>query len=376
MQTAQHALVLNLHQPAFNLENLLAHDSWEAKEILYAIDRIPRALWPYQDLGRVHLSLSGTLLETLSSPAFQDKVYGIVKCGDLLWHLQNTSIIEVLGTGHYHPVLPLIPESDRNLQVERWLGIGRHLFARRFRGFWPPELAFSEELIPLLRRQGYEYVIVDSDHVEPLSPMRWEELRYRPHVAEYGGHSITVIVRDRELSNAQESGMAPEWFLEEVRQRTKHCDFVPLVTTCTDGDNGGWFRNTAEGANFWSALYAPVLDRIRAGDDRLRPTFLADYVDRYGVSGKVKVHTGAWNTGDHSGHGLVQWTGSELQRKALDRVSAVSTAVDHARRERNAALEESTWRLLRAQTSCNFFWGDAWVDRCHADLDGALASLG
>jgi len=375
MQTAQHALVLNLHQPAFNLENLLAHDSWEAKEILYAIDRIPRALWPYPDLGRVHLRLSGTLRETLSSPAFQDKVYGIVKCGDLLWHLQNTSIIEILGTGHYHPVLPLIPEPDRSLQVERWLGIGRHLFARGFRGFWPPELAFSEELIPLLRRHGYEYVIVDSDHVEPLVPMRWEELRYRPHVAEYQGQTITVIVRDRELSNAQESGMEPEWFLEEVRQRTKHCDFVPLVTTCTDGDNGGWFRNTTEGSNFWSALYAPVLDRIRAGDDRLRPTFLGDYVDRYGVSGKVKVHTGAWNTGDHSGHGFQQWTGSERQREALHRVSAVSSAVDRARRELRAPLEESTWRLLRAQTSCNFFWGDAWVDRCHADLDGALASL-
>jgi hypothetical protein len=29
------------------------------------------------------------------------------------------------------------------------------------------------------------------------------------------------------------------------------------------------------------------------------------------------------------------------------------------------------WRLLRAQTSCNFYWGEAWVARCHADLDDA-----
>lgn len=375
MPTAQHALVLNLHQPAFNLENLLAHDSWEAKEILYAIDRIPRALWPYPDLGRVHLSLSGTLLETLSSPAFQERVYGIVKCGDLLWHLQNTTIIDILGTGHYHPVLPLIPEPDRHLQLERWLGIGRHLFARSFRGFWPPELAFTEELIPILRRLGYEYVIVDSDHVEPLEPMRWEELRYRPHVAEYQGQTITVIVRDRDLSNAQQSGMEPEWFLEEVRQRTKFCDFVPLVTTCTDGDNGGWFRNTTEGNNFWSALYTPVLDRIRAGDERLRPTFIGDYLDRYGIWGKVKVHTGAWNTGDHSGHGFTQWTGSERQREALSRLAALSVALDRARRERNLPLEESTWRVLRAETSCNFFWGDAWVDKALADLDAAAKAL-
>ena len=34
------------------------------------------------------------------------------------------------------------------------------------------------------------------------------------------------------------------WFIDEVRARTRHCDFPPLVTTATDGDNGGWFRNT------------------------------------------------------------------------------------------------------------------------------------
>ena len=76
MGCVYHALVLNLHQPAGNLEDLLANQPWEAQQILFAIDRIPRSLWPYEDVGRVHLSLSGTLLETLSSPGFQEQVYG------------------------------------------------------------------------------------------------------------------------------------------------------------------------------------------------------------------------------------------------------------------------------------------------------------
>src|SRR5215472_13567688 len=112
MSSIFHALVLNLHQPAGNLDHLLDNDPWEAKQILFALDRIPRALWPYENLGRVHLSLSGTLLETLSSPGFQERVYGIVKCGELLWHLQNERIIRILGTGYYHPVLPLTPPAD------------------------------------------------------------------------------------------------------------------------------------------------------------------------------------------------------------------------------------------------------------------------
>ena len=157
------ALVLNLHQPAGNIEDLLDNDPWAATEILYALDRIPRSLWPYQDIGRVHLSLSGTLLTTLADPTFQARVYGIVDCGSLLWHLQNTGIIDILGSAYYHPVLPLVPPADWPQQLHLWRHIAEHLFARSdFSGFWPPEMGFTMELIPLIRRLGYHYVLVDA----------------------------------------------------------------------------------------------------------------------------------------------------------------------------------------------------------------------
>jgi alpha-amylase/alpha-mannosidase (GH57 family) len=383
---AHHALVLNLHQPAGNLDHLLAHETWEAKEVLFAMDRIPRSLWGHEDLGRVHLSLSGTLLENLSDPAFQEKVYGVVDCGALLWHLQNQQLIEILGTGYYHPVLPLIPEADRAEHLRRWQGIARHLFWRsRFNGFWPPEMGFSMELIPLLRAFGYRYVLVDSAHVEPVDEMTWPELRYRPHVARYQDDEIIVIVRDRELSDAQESGMELDWFLNEVEERTRWCDFAPLITTATDGENGGWFRNVTEGANFWSAFYLPLLERVRAGEADLKPTFISDYLDTHGAHGEVRVNTGAWNTGWHHGKGFTQWTGSEAQRQTLARYAETSAQLhalaQHAAAEAEddvalaAALEEARWRLLRAETSCNIYWGEAWVHRADADLAGAATAL-
>ena len=101
MNTVFHALVLNLHQPAGNLDALLRDHEWEAREILFALDRMPRALWPFEEVARVHLSLSGTLLEILMNPDFQQRVYGIVKCGDLLWDLQNRNIFQILGTASY-----------------------------------------------------------------------------------------------------------------------------------------------------------------------------------------------------------------------------------------------------------------------------------
>ena len=63
-------------------------------------------------MGRVHLSLSGTLRETLSSPQFQHRVYGIGDCGSLLWYMQHTRIIQILGTAYYHPILLLIKRTD------------------------------------------------------------------------------------------------------------------------------------------------------------------------------------------------------------------------------------------------------------------------
>jgi 4-alpha-glucanotransferase len=386
MRKVFHALSVNFHQPLDNLEDLLRTSEWEAKEILWAMDRIPRALWEYQDVARVHLSLSGTLLQTLSTPSFQKRVYGIVKCGDLLWHLQNRNIFEVLGSGYYHPVLPLIPPSDWEEHLGRWLGIGRHLFWRtNFQGFWPPEMGFCMELIPVLRRFGYRYVLVDSRYVEPLQPMRWEEIRYRPHVARFQDEEIIVVVRDRELSDAQLSGMDAGWFMQEVHQRTKHCDFSPLVLTATDGDNGGWFRNTCEKGNFWHVCYQEMLDWVRRGDTEIEPIFIHDYLNRHGACGQVRVCTGAWNTGWHHGADFMQWTGSQAQQDALARIHNFSQALhgtlEKVRRYHVDSplvveqLEQARWRLLRAETSCSLFWGEAWVHQIHSDLDEAQKYL-
>ncbi len=256
----------------------------------------------------------------------------------------------------------------------------------RFTGFWPPEMGFCMELIPTLKRWGYHYVLVDSEHVQAVTPMRWEELRYRPHIARFGGEEIIIVTRDRDLSNAQEGGMGPDWFIQEVLQRTKSCEFPPLVTTCSDGDNGGWFRNTSACANFWGSFYQGLIDRVQADQSGgIHPVFIDEYLDMYGAYGEVVVGPGAWNTGWHHGSGFLQWTGSQAQQEALIRLAESSQAIHTARRNTTTLpaqdpelywlLEAAHWRVLRAETSCNFFWGEAWVHRAHHDLDQASRCL-
>jgi len=258
----------------------------------------------------------------------------------------------------------------------------------RLAGFWPPEMGFCMEMIPMLQRHGYKYVLVDSIFIKPKRSMRWEETRYRPYLARYDGAEIIVVPRDRDLSNAQLSGLDPGWFQHEVLERTKHCDFPALVTTWTDGENGGWFRTAQVESGFWGFFYRPLLDRYRAGTLGFTPIHIAEYLRRYPPSEEVEVHRGAWNTEHHWGGDFTQWTGSLLQKKGWDEVGRASKYYwqmkDAFEQRKNLAanpeaighlITRAYDHLLTAETSCNFYWGSRWVHRSFDDLEQAYYLL-
>ena len=297
MADVYHALGLHMHQPLGNLVQLHnSGQSWEARQILWCYDRPTRMLEGCGDVARLHMSFSGTLLKQLEDPGVRQTFGDVVNIQDFLNRYRHSNI-EFIGSGLYHPVYPLIPAADWDSQTEWWLGLGRHLLGReRFEGFWPPEMGFCMEMIPMLKRHGYRYVLVDSIFIKPKREMRWEELRYRPYLARYDGAEIVVVPRDRELSNAQLSGLDPGWFQHEVLERTKHCDFPALVTTWTDGENGGWFRTTQVESGFWGFFYRPILDRYRAGTLGFTPVHISEFLNKYPPQEEVEVYRGAWNT--------------------------------------------------------------------------------
>lgn len=388
MAEVYHALGLNMHQPPGNLISLHNTERWEARQILWCYDRVTRMLEGYEDEARLHIGFSGTLLKQLEDPGVRETFQDVVDIGDFLERYRGSNI-EFVGTGLYHPVYPLIPEADWDAQTDWWKGLGRHLLGREsFQGFWPPEMGFAMEMIPMLRRHGYRYVLVDSFYIKPLREMRWEEIRYRPHIARYGGEEIIVVPRDRELSNAQESGLDPGWFQHEIKERTKWCEFPALVTTWTDGENGGWFRATNVESGFWGYFYHPILDRYREGTLGFTPIHISEYLDRHPPTDEVEVHRGAWNTGHHWGGDFTQWTGSLLQKKGLDEIRRASEYYHQVRRtfekrrheahnpeEAGQLVTRAYDHILTAENSDNFFWGSRWVHRAFDDLEQAYHLL-
>jgi alpha-amylase/alpha-mannosidase (GH57 family) len=377
-----HALGLHMHQPPGNLRLLIDTDPWEAEQIMRCYDRVPRYALAFRDVARLHVGFSGILLEQLRDPDIVDRYRHLVDIPAMLDAYRQADNIELVGMGYYHPVFPLIPPRDWRVQLEAGRDMVEDTFGRVPRGFWPPELAFCMELIPALARAGYEYVVVDGVHVRPEDGV--DDI-YRPSLACHEGACITVVPRDRVISNAQESGLDPDWFLREALSRTAASPRPGqprLLTTWSDGENGGWFRQIQESSGFFGHFFAPYMERARARSEPVEPICICDYLARHGAAGQSRVQTGAWNVGSTSGFDFSRWCGSEGQRRAVQALEQASSRLqwletragpDHSRV--GPGLERARSLILEGETSCFLFWGDVWLPQLYQRIEPAQRLL-
>ncbi len=368
-----HALGLHMHQPPGNLRLLVETNEWEAQQIIRCYERAARYAHQLKDVACCHVGFSGVLLGQFQDPRIIDLYRKYIDIPAMLQSYRTAQNIELIGMGYYHPIFPLIPPEDWDEQLVSGRQIMEEVFGRAPRGFWPPEMAFCMEMIPALVKAGYEYVVVDGIHVRATSAPHTDI--YQPYRASYGGASITVIPRDRDISNAQESGLDPSWFANEVRHKvaeSPHPQAPRLITTWSDGENGGWFRQMAEEAGFFGHFYAPYMSQVRSGQSATQPVLISDYLQTHPAAESAQVQTGAWNIGNTSGVDFRQWAGSESQRLALQKITEVSKRYWELQRssagmpgEALNALKQARRWILEGETSCFLFWGDAWVPKLY-----------
>ncbi|TAM58673.1 hypothetical protein EPN52_10500 [bacterium] len=85
---------------------------------------------------------------------------------DVLTHLSaaaRAGHVEFVETAAYHPILPLLPPGVAARQLRLNQERNRTVFGRAYqpRGVFPPELAWSPALAPVLHRLGYRWTITD-----------------------------------------------------------------------------------------------------------------------------------------------------------------------------------------------------------------------
>ncbi|MFH1435145.1 MAG: glycoside hydrolase family 57 protein [Pseudomonadota bacterium] len=201
--------------------------------------------------------------------------------------LNSKGRIEISVTPHFHPILPLLLDSDQAAEglpgaalpekfsapedarwhVEEALAEHEAAFGVRPAGMWPAEGSVCESMMPLLDELGVKWIGTDEGVLWRSmraslhgSPGGRESFLYRPYRLNSG--NTAVFFRDHYLSDrvgftyqSMKSGPAVDDFISYLEQISrKDRAGTPVVTVILDGENP-WSYYPDDGASFLSTLY-------------------------------------------------------------------------------------------------------------------------
>jgi predicted glycosyl hydrolase (DUF1957 family) len=141
------AFLLHIYQPPVQIAPVIKQIVKESyRPILDALREYPHA--------KISLNINATLTEQLDDYGFRDVIEGIST-------LASRGQIDFTGSGKFHPLLPLIPEPEVIRQIKLNNDTNRQYFGKVYkpRGFFPPEMAISEEIFPAIKKMGFDWVI-------------------------------------------------------------------------------------------------------------------------------------------------------------------------------------------------------------------------
>jgi alpha-amylase/alpha-mannosidase (GH57 family) len=298
--------------------------------------------------------------------------------------------IEVSASPFYHPILPLLCDSDVYLrthpdarrprrpfrrpedaaeQLERASACHARLFGRPPAGLWPSEGSVSDAMVPLVAAAGYRWMATDElilsrtlgiDFTrDSRGQVEQPERLYTPYMVRSGGAEVACLFRDHVLSDligftyaAWPAQAAAEDFVARLAEagrryaeRTGGGDAViPIIL---DGENA-WEHFEGGGRPFLRALYR----RLAAHPDLRTVTMSEAWV---GATRELNgIFPGSWIDANFYiwiGHADDQKSWSQLAdaRAALD-VAAAGGSVDAG------ALAEARAEIMIAEGSDWFWW--------------------
>jgi alpha-amylase/alpha-mannosidase (GH57 family) len=237
--------------------------------------------------------------------------------------LQDAGQIEVSVTPYYHPILPLLCDTnsakismprdvlpgkrfshpaDAKWQIENAVKRYEEIFGRPPSGMWPSEGSVSEEILPLAAENGIEWVATDEDILlKSLQKPRTPDLIYRPYALKRDKGNVNIIFRDHNLSDAvgfrYQNVPAPHavnefiYHLHKIRESlARFRDGNFLVSIILDGENA-WEYYPNNGRDFLSLLYL----RLSEEEDLLKTTTVSGFLKDNPPQNEIKwLYPGSW----------------------------------------------------------------------------------
>ena len=369
--------------------NLAAMDlNWlERDERLQALVLKERNFTP-EDLSTIHTVQREIIARTL--PRYRE--------------LQDQGQIELTTTPYYHPILPLlidtesarratpglplpalplhVPE-DAEAQLRRAYEYHKEIFGRAPRGLWPSEGAVSPEVAALAWQVGFQWLASDEAILGRSLNRPFERDAsafitrpadlYTPYRLLISGQfGPSLIFRDHELSDrigflyTQLPGtQAAENLIHRllaIRERLADSDRPYLVSIILDGENA-WEYYERNGDVFLHVLYGLFERRAAELQTVTVSEFLEAHPARRTLAGLA---TGSWIGGD-----LTTWIGDPTHTRAweaLARARADLVAWQATHPDADPAQRETAWRALYVAEGSDWFWWYSRRNRSDQDM--------
>ncbi len=256
--------------------------------------------------------------------------------------------IEVSFSPYYHPILPLLVDSDAakmavpnitlprrrfthpedaEAQVRQTAVYYQELFGAECQGMWPSEGSVSEAILPILYRQGIRWIASDEEIYyasinHPTAKQRGltqpSQGIHRPYWVGSDENHVGILFRDHRLSdkigfvysnwNAEK---AADDFMGELHQLAaayEKAGVDAVVPVILDGENA-WEYYANDGNDFLRALYTR-LDQ----DKKIETVLPADiFSGREVIESLPFLFSGSWIN-----HSFRVWIGHEEDNAAWD----------------------------------------------------------
>ena len=298
--------------------------------------------------------------------------------------------IELSVTPYYHPILPLLCSTnsakeanrqsllpnqefrypqDARAQIDSCVEFYREKFKAAPLGMWPSEESVSEQILPAIIASGIKWIVTDEALLfkSLKSKKRDTRLLYRPHLLKRREGELSIVFRDRNLSDligfvyhSWKAENAVADFISHLENINKtFSDADPLVVIAMDGENA-WEYYTNDGQDFLSLLYA----RLSAADF-IKTTTVSAYLKAARIKSEIKhLSAGSWIYGNFN-----KWMNNPYKACAWDWLRAARKELDNPDLGLANERRALAWKQIYILEGSDWFW---WYGE---DPDGSFDRL-
>ncbi len=241
------------------------------------------------------------------------------EAADIIKTLIDSGRVELLSGGFYEPILSVMPERDRTLQVTEMSKFIKKNFGYQPKGMWLAERVWEPQMPKFIAKAGIDYVAIDDHHFKLTGLEEHDLLGY--YITEDEGSELCVFPGSEKLRY-----MIPYWTVDDIISYFREIHMRggdPLLTMADDGEKFGVWPNT-----FKHVYEDRWLDRFLSAVERnsewIETTTFSEYRSKFRPLGRTYLPTasyremGEWALPSKEGLEYERVLG-ELQKTAGDR---------------------------------------------------------